>query len=576
VDGIDPASQSQVVVEYRSRARTAAWAVLPSAVRRCQGREPAPLDQAAHRAAWHNRALPAADLGAFVASPVRAPALPTSELDLADGVSSFAAQLGVVEAELDPRLALDRPQRRERTDRDRRRPGVTMSCARASITWIALVALVACRPEPAKGPDSMEEPEREAPTNRVEIPATVRRNLGITFAAVELRQVERTVRVPGSFELEPRARREYHMALAGQVELLVDQYAPVEPGQPLFRFRSPAWRDLVRAVLVADEEAGAAGAASQISEAKLAEARAKLAVARARLEALARADFKRVDLEIDALALEGTLPVLEAELSSAGVRLASAARGRQHALAGAAAVAGLTVTELEAATPSGDGRTPRYLSIEWIDVLATAPGFVEALHVSDGAYVEAAAAVLRVVDPTRLRFRATALQADLVRLMGAVDARIVAPEAPGTPPTAGVRATVSTGFEADPEARTVSLVATPVELAPWIRPGIAAFLEVVVASSDAPALAVPRSSIVQDGLVHVLFRRDPADPNKAIRIEADMGVSDGRWVVLESGVARGDEVVLAGAYELKLATQQDGKSQAGGHFHADGTFHSEN
>jgi hypothetical protein len=38
---------------------------------------------------------------------------------------------------------------------------------------------------------------------------------------------------------------------------------------------------------------------------------------------------------------------------------------------------------------------------------------------------------------------------------------------------------------------------------------------------------------------------------------------------------RGDEVVLAGAYELKLATQQAGTTQAGGHFHADGSFHDE-
>lgn len=454
---------------------------------------------------------------------------------------------------------------------------MTMSRRTSTIPWLALAALVACRPEPASGPGSMSEPEAEmsAPTNRVEIPATVRRNLGITFAKVELRQVERTLRVPGSFELEPQARREYHLALAGQVELLVEQYAPVEQGQPLFRFRSPGWRDLVRAVLLADEEAAAASAAQEIGDAKVAEARAKLAVARERLEALARADFKRADLEFDALALEATLPVLEAELSSARVQLESASRSRLHALTSAAAVAGLSVGELETADPSVDTMTPRYLTIEWIEVHAESAGVVEALHVSDGAYVEAAAAVLRVVDPTRLRFRATALQADLVRLTGAVDARIVAPEAPGTPPTAGVRATVTTGLEADPEARTVSLVATPVELAPWIRPGISAFLEVVVASSDAPALAVPRSSIVQDGLVHVLFRRDPADPNKAIRIEADMGVTDGRWVVLESGVVRGDEVVLAGAYELKLATQQAGKSQAGGHFHADGSFHGE-
>ena len=46
-------------------------------------------------------------------------------------------------------------------------------------------------------------------------------------------------------------------------------------------------------------------------------------------------------------------------------------------------------------------------------------------------------------------------------------------------------------------------------------------------------------------------------------------------MALNSGVMRGDEVVLDGAYELKLATQQSGGSGAGGHFHADGSFHGE-
>jgi hypothetical protein len=35
----------------------------------------------------------------------------------------------------------------------------------------------------------------------------------------------------------------------------------------------------------------------------------------------------------------------------------------------------------------------------------------------------------------------------------------------------------------------------------------------------------------------------------------------------------GDEVVLNGVYELKLATSST--AQKGGHFHPDGTFHAE-
>ncbi|HKX45131.1 MAG TPA: hypothetical protein VJP77_00305, partial [Planctomycetota bacterium] len=107
------------------------------------------------------------------------------------------------------------------------------------------------------------------------------------------------------------------------------------------------------------------------------------------------------------------------------------------------------------------------------------------------------------------------------------------------------------------------------------RAGVSAFLEVVVGATTAPELAVPREAVVQDGLRHVLFRRDPADPDQALRIEADLGPSDGRWVVLRSGVMRGDQVVVEGAYELQLAAARDTAPEPGGHVHADGTLHAD-
>ena len=66
-------------------------------------------------------------------------------------------------------------------------------------------------------------------------------------------------------------------------------------------------------------------------------------------------------------------------------------------------------------------------------------------------------------------------------------------------------------------------------------------------------------------------RRDANDPDKVVRVEADLGLDDGRWVEVKSGLADGDEVVTAGAYELVLATSAS--APKGGHFHADGTWH---
>jgi hypothetical protein len=57
---------------------------------------------------------------------------------------------------------------------------------------------------------------------------------------------------------------------------------------------------------------------------------------------------------------------------------------------------------------------------------------------------------------------------------------------------------------------------------------------------------------------------------------ADLGVDDGRWVIINSGVRLGDQVVLHGAYELQLAMAQAGGAPTGGHVHPDGTFHADN
>ena len=456
--------------------------------------------------------------------------------------------------------------------------------SKAHVLAGAIVLLTACTraSEDRSTPDSSAERETEAPTNRIDIPPTVRRNLGITFAKVEPRHVARTIRVPGAFELRPRARREYRMALPGRVELLVDQYDRVEPGQPLFRFQSPAWPELLHEIIVGEQAIETARAEIEVGKAKITEARLKLEFVRNRLAALAEADFKHADLETRAAELEASLPRLAAERRLAETHLANAGRTRKHALHRASTAAGIPEGELEQEVVVGGESVPAYATIDWIEVRAVEKGVVEMLAVSDGAFVEPPAAVLSTADPEQVRFRALALQGDLAELTAAIGSpagstsvRIVPPRSPGIPIDDAVVATMTFGLEAHPKESTLTLLATPDERAIWIRPGVSAFLEVELESTEAPALAVPRSAIVQDGLTHVLFRRDPSNPNAAIRIEADMGVSDGRWVVLQSGVMRGDEVVLDGAYELTLASRESagGSASQGGHVHADGSVH---
>ncbi|MEA5615122.1 efflux RND transporter periplasmic adaptor subunit [Nodularia spumigena] len=447
------------------------------------------------------------------------------------------------------------------------------------LTFLAVLAVVSvgCTRQNGQAPAPPPQQEESAPaaTNRIDIPATVRKNLGITLVKVERRKVESTIRVPGAFELQPLARHEYRLSLPGTVQLAVDQYDRVEPGDLLFRFRSPQWPEIQHEIIVGEQDIESALADIDVAKARTDEAERRLAILRDRIASLTAADMRSADLEAQVAEMEASLPRLRAELRLAETRLANGQRTREHALHRASAASGIAEDAL-AAEVQHQGRTElAYRTIDWIEVRATEPGVVEALALTDGSFAEAPSLVLSTVDPTKVRFRAMALQSDLARLGVTPEGRIVPPSTPGIPLGDSVDASVSVGFEANPEQRTVTLLATAAESRAWMRPGISAFLEVVAETSGGPALAIPRAAIVRDGLTHVFFRRDPQDPNKAIRVEADMGVDDGRWVAINSGLMFGDEVILNGAYELKLASEQSGRTQRGGHFHADGTFHSE-
>ena len=441
---------------------------------------------------------------------------------------------------------------------------------------LALMWLLSCSAETDTASPTADDHEAEGNPSRIEIPTTVQRNLGIEFTQVQVRRVAQTLRVPGSFELLPLARHEYRLALPGRVDLRVDQNQTVQPGQVLYRYQSPAWPELLHEIVTGEQAILTAKGKIEVARTYLSEAVMRLELAQERLADLAKANFKRADLEASALEIEASLPRLQAGLNLTQTELANADRTREHALHRAAAAVNLTEQDLIKEVQLDGRMVPAYETFDWIEVRAEHAGIVDLLALTDGAYAQAPRLVLSTVDTARVRFRALALQADLPRIGTNSEVRIVPPLSPGRSPDEGVAAIMTIGLEAHPTDRTITLLAIPdssPERYSWIRPGVSAFLEIVVASSEGPCLAVPTSAVVRDGLTHVFFRRDPKDPSVAIRVEADLGISDGRWVVIQSGLMRSDEVVSAGSYELKLATQQGSTPVVGGHMHADGTFH---
>ena len=441
-----------------------------------------------------------------------------------------------------------------------------------------LPALVACGDkgaEQAADPYAAEHAaQAAAPTNRVDIPDAVRRNLGVTFAKVESRNVARTLRVPGRFEPLPTAHREYRAPLAGRVELLVTQYQRVAAGTPLYRIDAPAWRALEEEIVAMEAKVASMPPlreAHRVHENALAE---KVELWRERLvqlDELQKAGGGSAQQTIDARA---TLTATRAELADVMEKDAMLEAEEQRAKAELRALAARRES-IRAACGDGHARGSG-LEGPGLLVCAVADGVVEDLGVTQGGLADEGARVVTLMQPEQIRFRAHALQGDLARLRDGLRARIAPSGGGAVASKASMTGTLAIGLEADPASRTIDLLVKPDALAPWARPGVAGSLEITLegsADGGGEELAIPLGCVVRDGNKAVVFRRDPKNPDKAIRLEADLGIDDGRWITILSGVREGDEIVLAGNYQLNLATS--GSAPKGGHFHSDGTWHAD-
>ncbi|RLS96541.1 MAG: HlyD family efflux transporter periplasmic adaptor subunit [Planctomycetota bacterium] len=430
---------------------------------------------------------------------------------------------------------------------------------------LAMQPLVGCDRAPSTPADT--HAESEAPTNRVDIPDSVRKNLGITFAKVEARDVAQTLRVPGRFELLPTARREVRTPLGGRIELLVAENERVEVGTPLYRLDSAAWRAL------ADEiEAGRAHVDAMVP------LRAAHVLHERSIEAEVELWQERL-LQLEGIRAAGggsaaQLTEAHANLNARKAALAETAeQDAELGLQQRVAEASLRSKESQRATlmsSAGMASTSAAATDDWYEVKAVTEGVVEKLSTTPGGLVEPLGLVMTIVQPTEIRFRARALQSDLGRLRDGLAVRIAPPQGGSVALDDTMRGTLELGLSADPDTRTIELLVRSEQRASWARAGVSGYLEITLAGGK-NELAIPLAAVIRDGLTPIIFRRDPNDPNKAIRMEADLGVTDGRFVVLASGVKAGDEIVVDGNYQLMLATS--GSTAKGGHFHSDGTFH---
>ncbi|MBL8898271.1 MAG: HlyD family efflux transporter periplasmic adaptor subunit [Planctomycetes bacterium] len=467
-----------------------------------------------------------------------------------------------------------------------------------SCALLASALFGACTPDadrPQAAPASSGSAAASAgPTNRIPIPLDVRRALGLSFVAVERRAVRETLRVPGRFELAPHARHELRASAVGRAELVKAVLEEVAVGDLLARIDAPAWRDLQTEMLAlvhrgrqVEIEQATVVAMLATHEEHHEALEARIALWRARigeLEALLREGAGRAsdlnDARVAWRTVEGEMAEHHeavAEQQGRKNALLDEAKAleerRALALAHMAALQGVAVASLLEPVGSAEAARPRWEALPSIEMRAAAPGRVESWGATPGAWVEQGAHLLTVVQPDQLWFRAQAMESDLGVLREGARAELVPPRWDGISPAEKIASELRFGLRATSAERSVELLLHPRAPASWARAGVHAFAEVIVREVQREELAVPLSCILRDEGKPIFFRRDPADPDFAIREEADLGFEDGRWVELLSGVIDGEEIVLDGAFQLLLATASS--MPKGGHFHPDGSFHAD-
>ncbi len=438
-----------------------------------------------------------------------------------------------------------------------------------------------------------------------------------------MRHITNTIRVPGRFECPPSAMRDYHSPLPGRITLLVNQYDHVTTGTPLYTLDSVEWRRMQQEYINAQAEVLATSAsfmmarvaqdggaaAEEVIHARINAADAHIASVQAAIETanerlakvqrlqelvggrlsdlnearaqlaslrneLSQAREDRAELEQQKLQLStqdsgafGTTETLKASAAARRAEYQAAQSRRDLLLLNLQAIAGESYARQLSTATSTDTWTIQ----PEITIRATAEGVVSTVSCTSGAFIDTAADTLTTVNPRRVRFRGVALQADLNRLHTSMKGTIIKPGADRYNREACIPVTAYTSLEADPQRRTLDIVADLETTQPWARTGVSTELELIIDEATRPQLAIPVACIMRDGLDSVFFRRNPANPDVAQRIKADLGISDGQWIAIHSGAKSGDEIVLDGNYELKLATSAS--STKGVHVHADGTIH---
>ncbi len=456
--------------------------------------------------------------------------------------------------------------------------------------WTVLFSVVSgCQP---KQPAANDSSPADEVTNRIPIPPEVISNIGISFETAERGRLGRWLRVPGRLEVPQDRRWTVRAPAQGRARPRVRVGDTVEKGAVLVVLESPALLDARKTIFAAtnavrNAEDEARASAARLKEAELlwaqtTEFETKCQQRRNGMRELqgaatdsssALSSRELIEAEqtwVDARGRTLETAVLRDDLQKRARRLTlEVARAKIEVDQQIASLAVLTGHSVDALSSSVDG-TPVWKTLSILELRAPGAGVVMSVDVADGERVSEDMPLVILSDPSMLVFAGYVPESDFGALT---------PSAPTRVRAAGLgNAHVLTKLWESPptydeDSRALRVNAWVPNLNRRVPHGISATAHIQISESAAEEVVIPEACVVFDGLEAVVFRRDPDDPNVAIRTPVELGERASGQVEVLSGVLDGDEVVRNGVHQLKQTGM--GKAPEGGHFHADGTWHEE-
>ncbi|HLH28483.1 MAG TPA: efflux RND transporter periplasmic adaptor subunit [Acidimicrobiales bacterium] len=385
--------------------------------------------------------------------------------------------------------------------------------------------------------------------------ASARAATRVEVVRPERRTVRRTVEEPGQVEaFEVTA---VHANIAGYVRSWgVNIGSRVRKGQVLAELDVPELAAEVEQKRAMIEQAKArrdqAGAAVKVAEADVASALARVAEAQAGIKraeadlARWRAEYDRVEQLFRARAQTGTLldetrnklraaeaarEEIDAQVKTAEAALAQSRAGLDKARSDlAAAKSGIAVAR-------SDARRVEAL-LGYAKIVAPYDGVVIRRHVDTGDLTMPGAQA----EPLFVLARS-----DIVTVAVAVPELYAAAVDPGDRASIRLQAmpgktiegqVARTAFALDPKSRTLRVEIDLPNPDGKLHPGLYAYTAITVEESP-DALTLPATAVVRDGAkANCVVVRE----GRAARVPIEVGLSDGAWVEVRSGL-KGDEVV---------------------------------